>query len=308
MRKKHILVLVGLIVVAVLVVAGWYLHRTNIPILEPRGPIAEKERNLILFASGLSLVVVLPVFSMAIYIAWKYRESNTDAKYTPDFDHSRAAETTWWLIPTVLISILSVVAWNSSHTLDPYRPLVSNVPPLDVQVVALDWKWLFIYPNQDVASVNRLEIPVNTPIAFEITSDAPMNSFWIPQLSGQIYAMPGMSTQLHLAASKLGDYNGYSANISGVGFSGMTFVTQATSQTSFNAWVQHTKHVPAVLSQAAYTNLARPSQDNPVSYYSAVNRNLYTAIIAKYMIPADCHQAGSWANNPVLQSMSGMSM
>src|SRR5580700_6543193 len=146
MRKKHILVLVGLIVVAVLVVAGWYLHHTNIPILEPRGPIAEKERNLILFAAGLSLVVVLPVFSMAIYIAWKYRESNTDAKYTPDFDHSRAAETTWWLIPTVLISILSVVAWNSSHTLDPYRPLVSNVPPLDVQVVALDWKWLFIYP------------------------------------------------------------------------------------------------------------------------------------------------------------------
>jgi cytochrome o ubiquinol oxidase subunit 2 len=313
MRKRRKFIALALVVLAILVVAGWYLHRTNIPLLEPRGPIAEKERNLILFAAGLSLFVVIPVFSMAIFIAWKYRESNTEATYSPDFDRSRVAEAIWWIIPSVLITILSVVAWNSSHTLDPYRPLSSKVPPLNVEVVALDWKWLFIYPNQDIASVNQLEIPVNTPISFEITSDAPMNSFWIPQLSGQIYAMPGMSTQLHLLASKAGSYNGYSANISGVGFAGMNFKTDAVSQSQFNEWMRTTSHQPNQLNLAAYNQLVRPTQDNPVSYYSSVDNNLYTTVINKYMLPPSYSQKSntSMTNNNangLMYNMSGMSM
>lgn len=282
------------------------------PLLEPRGPVAEKERNLILFAAGLSLFVVIPVFSMAIFIAWKYRESNEKAIYQPEYDHSRIAETLWWVIPGVLITILSVVAWNSSHTLDPYRPLASKVKPLNVQVVALDWKWLFIYPQQGIASVNRLEIPVNTPINFEITSDAPMNSFWIPQLGGQIYAMPGMSTQLHLAASKMGSYNGYSANISGVGFAGMHFKTDAVSNAQFDDWVYQNAWAPSHLTLAAYTRLSKPSLNNPVSYYSVVNRNLYDTIVEKYMAPASSTKnSGSATNNNTSEStdsMSGMSM
>lgn len=310
MRRRRFIVL-GLVLVAILIVAGWYLHRTNIPLLEPRGPIAEKERNLILFAAALSLVVVIPVFSMAIFIAWKYRESNTEAKYMPEFDHSPTLETAWWVIPGVLITILSVVAWNSSHALDPYRPLASNVAPLNVEVVALDWKWLFIYPQQNIASVNRLEIPVNTPIAFQITSDAPMNSFWIPQLSGQIYAMPGMSTQLHMAASKSGVYNGYSANISGVGFAGMTFKTVATTQGQFVDWAQAAHQERNQLSLAAYKQLARPSEYNPTTYYSSVEQNLYTTIIAKYLVPNYSQKSSNSTNdnvNALMQNMSGMAM
>jgi cytochrome o ubiquinol oxidase subunit 2 len=316
MRRRRKLLVLGSVILVILIVAGWYLHRTNIPLLEPRGPIAEKERNLMLFAAALSLVVVLPVFSIAIYIAWKYREGNTGAKYSPEFDHSRLFESIWWLIPTVLIGILSVVAWNSSHTLDPYRPLASSVQPITVDVVALDWKWLFIYPQQEVASVNQLEIPVNTPIDFNITSDAPMNSFWIPQLSGQIYAMPGMSTQLHLSASKAGIYNGYSANISGVGFAGMTFKTNAVSTTQFNYWTYNANWTPKHLTMAAYNQLAKPSENNPVSYYSSVDRNLYTNVIDKYMEPADVSPGSSTSGlgaksntgGQMMYNMSGMSM
>jgi cytochrome o ubiquinol oxidase subunit 2 len=311
MRKRQKFITLALVALAILVVAGWYLHRTNIPLLEPRGPIAEKERNLIIFAAILSLFVVVPVFSMTIFIAWKYRESNTKATYSPEFDKSRVFETIWWVLPTVLITILSVVAWNSSHALDPYKPLVSSVQPIDVQVVALDWKWLFIYPQQNIASVNLLEIPVNTPINFEITSDAPMNSFWIPQLSGQIYAMPGMSTQLHLAASKPGAYNGYSSNISGIGFAGMTFTTAATSPADFSNWVGKTDRETSHLTLASYKQLAKPSEDNPARSYSGVDRNLYTTIINKYNVPSNSMKGGSSATNnnaKAMTNMSGMSM
>src|SRR5580700_9838221 len=197
MNKKFRVTALIVVILGFLSVAGWYLHHTNIPVLEPKGPVGLQERNLLFFGAALSLVVVIPVFTMLFFITWKYREGNTKAKYSPDFDHSRIAETIWWLIPAVLITILSVVGWNSSHTLDPYRPLSSKTPQMTIQVVALDWKWLFIYPQQHIATVNMVQFPKNTPINFEITSDSVMNSFWIPQLGGQIYSMPGMSTQLH---------------------------------------------------------------------------------------------------------------
>ena len=265
--------------------AAWYLHGTTIAVLDPKGPVALQERNLIMLAGILSLIVVIPVFALTFGFAWRYREGNTKAKYSPELDHSRVAETIWWLIPSALILTLSIVAWNSSHQLDPFKPLASSTPPITIQVVALDWKWLFIYPQQHIATVNFFQFPKQTPVNFEVTSDAPMNSFWIPQLGGQIYAMPGMSTQLHLMASENGSFNGSSANISGSGFAGMTFTATSSSQVDFNRWVDSVRRSPSSLTAAAYSKLAQPSTSNAVAYYAADDAGLYDSVINKYMLP-----------------------
>ncbi len=265
------------------------------PVLEPRGTIGQKEQHLMLFALTLSLIVVIPVFILLFAFAWRYRAGNAKAKYSPELDGSRIAETIWWLIPSALILILSVVTWRSSHQLDPYQPLASSTKPLTIQVVSLDWKWLFIYPEQHVASVNYVALPVDTPVTFELTSDSVMNSFWIPQLGGQMYTMPGMITQLHLQASSAGDYNGSSANISGKGFAGMTFMARATSKDSFKMWVKSAQQAPNKLTGATYASLAQPSQNNLPAYYSAVDPALYDTIIMKYMMPmaASAERAGT---------------
>lgn len=285
-NKKLKIIIFTLLALIFLTVAYGYFKRVNVPVLEPRGTIGEQQRNLILFALGLSLIVVIPVYVMLFSFAWRYREGNKKrAKYSPELAGSRLAEAIWWLIPGILITILSVAAWNSSHALDPYRPLNSSAKPLKIQVVALQWKWLFIYPDQHVASVNWFEFPVNTPLNFEVTADAPMNSFWIPQLGGQIYAMPGMSTQLHLAADKVGDYHGSSANISGDGFARMTFTARADSQAAFGAWVKRAGHSPERLNWAAYQALAKPGI-SPVVYYSSPQTDLYDLIVMKYVVPS----------------------
>ncbi len=305
MNKKLKIILPAVVIVGFLSVAVWYLRRTTIPILEPKGPVGLQERNLLLFALALSLFVIIPVFSLLFFIAWKYRESNESARYSPDFDHSRIIETIWWLIPSAMIGVLSVVAWNSSHSLDPYKALNSKTPQMTIQVVALDWKWLFIYPQQHIASVNLVQFPKDTPIDFQITSDSVMNSFWIPQLGGQIYSMPGMSGQLHLMASQYGSFNGLSANISGAGFSGMTFVARSSSEKDFVAWAHHASRSQNKLSLAAYNNLDRPSQNNPVAYYSSPKDNLYGTILAKYDGPGTS-MSGMYTGGKT--SMSGMGM
>lgn len=298
-RKSRIAVGV-LVVFGVVALLVWYLHGRNIAVLNPAGLVAQKERNLIFIGLGLSAIVVIPVYIMAVSIAWKYRESNTKATYKPDWDHSRLYESIWWGIPIAIIAVLSFITWQSAHELDPFKPLDSKVQPLNVDVVALDWKWLFIYPNQNIASVNLLGIPQNTPINFDITSDTVMNSFWIPNLGGQIYAMPGMSTQLHLIANKIGTFNGSSANISGSGFAGMAFRARSMSDLGFEAWVHTAQSSPAQLTMNNYAKLARPSQYNPVTYYSSVANNLYNTTVVKYMVPAN-QSAGSMV-------MSGGSM
>jgi cytochrome o ubiquinol oxidase subunit II len=285
MSKKSKVLYLVLLALGFALLAGWYLRHTSIPVLEPRGPIAQKERQLIIIALLLSLIVVIPVFSLLGIFAWKYRESNTKAKYSPNLDHSRIAETIWWLIPSALILAIAVITWNSSHQLDPFKPLNSSTQPITIQVVALDWKWLFIYPQQNIATVNLVQFPSQTPVDFEITADAPMNSFWIPQLSGQIYAMPGMSTQLHLMANTDGSFHGSSANISGQGFAGMAFIAKASSPDDFKRWVSSVKRSPSHLSQDAYAKLAAPSQSNPVAYYASSAAGLYDNVIIKYMGP-----------------------
>ncbi|HEX7259876.1 MAG TPA: ubiquinol oxidase subunit II [Candidatus Saccharimonadia bacterium] len=264
-----------------------FLAAHPVAVLDPRGLIASEQRNLIVVTTLLMLLIVVPVFGMTFGIAWKYRAGNTKARYTPDWDHSRVAETLWWGIPSVIIVILAVITWKSSHDLDPFKPLISPNKPVTIQVVALPWKWLFIYPDQNIATVNYVQFPENTPIHFVITADAPMNSFWIPQLGGQIYAMPGMSTQLHLMASEVGSYAGSSANLSGAGFANMRFEAKATTQVAFDDWVAATKKSPLHLGATDYNQLAQPSKRDDVAYYGIASNELYDSIIMKYMLPAD---------------------
>lgn len=287
MRIKRKIFFPVVLVCLLVLVLGIYLHSRNIAVLSPAGQIGEQERKLIMLCLYLSSIVVIPVFALTIFISVKYREGNRKAKYSPDFDHSNLLEAVWWAIPIVIIGILSVVTWNSSHSLDPYRAIDTNVKQMDIQVVALDWKWLFIYPGQGVASVNRVELPLDTPVDFHITSDTVMNSFWIPSLGGQIYAMPGMATQLHLIASKPGTYYGSSANISGKGFAGMNFDAYAVSRQSFNAWIGSLKRYPVKLTESEYNKLAQPSTYTPVAYYSHATPDMFASIIDKYNMPVD---------------------
>lgn len=283
MRKQ--LVAFGLVTLAVVMAAGLFLHGKNIQVLNSKGPIAAREKNLMIATVFLSLFVIVPVYIMTFYIAWKYRADNKPAKYEPDWDHSFKAELAWWAIPGVIILALSVVTWRSAHSLDPARALAdSPAPALNVQVVALDWKWLFIYPNQHVASVNLAEVPVNTPLNLEITADAPMNSFWVPQLGGQIYAMPGMATQLHLMANQTGDYRGSSANISGAGFAGMDFTVRSVSPTAFAAWTSQARGTKAKLTAQTYAQLLKPSQNNVFATYKLQDSGLFDQVINKYMM------------------------
>ncbi|MGH8181123.1 MAG: ubiquinol oxidase subunit II [Steroidobacteraceae bacterium] len=250
-------------------------------VLDPRGPIGLQERSIILTATVLMLIVVVPVIALILIFAWRYRASNEKAEYRPDWAHSSSIEAVVWLIPCIIIAALGVITWRSSHSLDPYRPLASKVKPIRIDAVALDWKWLFIYPDQKVATVNEVAFPANVPVEFHITSATVMNAFFIPQLGSQIYAMAGMQTQLHLLASDPGTYQGLSSNYSGDGFSGMTFKAIAEpSRQAFEAWLAKVKASRHALAATDYEHLARPSESNPVAYYSQVQPGLFADIVA----------------------------
>ncbi len=262
-----------------------FAHANDVAVFAPKGVIALQERNLIITTTILMLIVVIPVFALMFFFTWKYRATNKHAKYTPDWASNETLEAIWWAIPGVIILVLAVITWKSTHELDPYKPLRSDVKPITIQVVALDWKWLFIYPEQRIATVNLVEFPLGTPINFEITADAPMNSFWIPELGGQIYAMPGMKTQLHLMASDVGIYSGTSANFSGPGFSDMKFAAKSVSQSEFLEWAYAVKTASSTLTYDAYIRLSAPSKNNAVSLYSSVDDGLYDKIVMKFTAP-----------------------
>lgn len=257
----------------------------NVAVLNTKGIIAKKESDLMITATWLMLLVVVPVIIFTIVIAWRYREGNTRAKYEPDWDFHGGIEAIWWTVPFVIITILAVMTWKSSHDLDPYRSLQSEKKPLVIQVVALQWKWLFIYPEQKIATVNFCQIPKDTPIHFELTSEAPMNSFWVPQLGGQIYAMPGMKTQLYLMADEEGSYSGCSANISGFGFASMNFIVKANSQEEFQQWVQMMQKSPHALERETYDALVKPSEKVLVDAYVLKDDQLFDWSIMHYMMP-----------------------
>src|SRR3989344_605863 len=261
----------------------------NFALFNPKGWIASEQKELIITATMLMLMAVIPVLVITFVFAWKYRAGN-NAKYAPTFDHSRLLQFTWWTALCAIIVVLSVIAWKSSYALDPRKTLKSNIKPITIQVVALEWKWLFIYPEQNIATVNFMQFPEDTPINFEITADAPMNSFWIPQLGGQMYAMSGMKTKLHLEASDPGTYRGLSSNISGEGFAGINFTAVASSNADFDTWVRTVKQSSNILNLNEYDKLAEPSKNNPVTLYSFVEDNLLDTIIMKFMMPQEAHK------------------
>jgi len=286
MRKYSKVILASLVVIILTVVIVRYVGSLHIPMLDPKGIVALKERNLMAFTLLFGFFVMIPVFGMTIAIAWRYREGNTKARYTPNVSTNRIAETVWWGIPIVIILILSIVTWVSTKDIDPFKPLDPHAKSMTIKVVALNWKWLFIYPDAgNIATVNYVQFPVNTPVTFELTADAPMNSFWIPQLGGQLYAMPGMITKLNLNATEVGEYKGSSANISGAGFAGMKFIAKASSQHDFDTWVAKTQKAPQQLDHATYAELAKDSTNNPVASYGTTSSDLYDTIVMKYMMP-----------------------
>ncbi len=268
-----------------IVVLALLLGGCKLAILNPQGIVAADETRLLIDATLIMLLIVAPSIALTLYFAWRYN-TKRKAKYTPDWAHSNTLEVVWWGIPCAVVIVLASITWISTHKLDPYRPLQSKQQPLVIQAVALNWKWLFIYPKQGVASVNFVEFPANVPIEFQITSDAPMNSFQITQLAGQIYAMAGMRTQLHLMADHAGDYRGLSTNFSGDGFSGMHFIARASaSQEQFQQWVNSVKQTPQQLSLDVYQQLMLDSENNPVTYYSTVKNGLFDLVVKKYMDP-----------------------
>lgn len=262
-----------------------FIKSHSIPMLEPKGLIAMKERELILTAASLMMIIVVPVLLIALIFAWKYRSANEKTKYLPNWEHDNIAECCWWGIPFLIVAILAVIAYKTCHTLDPFKPIKNGQKPIEIQVVALDWKWLFIYPEQGIASVNFFQIPEKTPINFELTADAPMNSFWIPQLGGQIYAMPAMRSQLHLIANEVGEYRGGAAHISGKGFAGMRFKVKASTKEAFETWVGKMKDSPLSLGTEEYKRLIEPSEYDPVTLYVLTQPDLFDQIIMKYKKP-----------------------
>jgi len=285
MKKAFKIAIVVLLLLGLSAGSVLFIANANIPVLEPKGMVGDKERELIISASLLMLIVVIPVFILTLVFAWKYRESNTKSKHAPDWEHNYIAEYCWWGVPVFIIIILGVVTWRSSHELNPFTPIDNGEKPIMIQVVALDWKWLFLYPEQGIASVNFVQFPKNTPINFEITSDAPMNSFWIPQLGGQIYAMPAMRSKLHLLARETGSFRGVSANISGKGFAGMRFTAISSTQEEFQTWVSNVKASSQKLDMTSYKILMQPSEYHPVEYFILTDSELFEKVLMKYMMP-----------------------
>lgn len=256
---------------------------SDLIVLEPKGPIGEAERVLILQSFGLMLIVVLPVIALSILIPWRYRATNTKATYAPGWAHSNLIEVVVWLVPALIVGALGFLVWTSTHRLDPYKPISSDVPPLEVEAVSMDWKWLFIYPQLGIATLNQLVFPAKTPLSLRITSDTVMTAFFVPQLGSQIYAMAGMETKLNLQADETGKYLGENTQYSGDGFSHMRFDAMATTKADFDRWVEKVKRSPQSLDKVRLAQIEQPSASVPVEHFSSVTPKLFESIIAKYM-------------------------
>ncbi len=260
----------------------------NAVVMSPAGDVAMQQRDLILISTFLMLLIIVPVLTLVVVFARKYRAGNKDARYEPDWDHSTHLELVIWAAPLAIIICLGAVTWVSTHLLDPYRELgrigpgkavAPGVEPLEVEVTALDWKWMFIYPQYNIATVNELVAPVDRPISFKLTSSTVMNSFYIPALAGQIYAMPGMQTRLHAVVNQPGEYKGISAAYSGHGFSGMHFKFRGVDDAAFDQWVEQVRQAPETLDRARYLQLEKPSENVEPMHFASVESGLYTAIV-----------------------------
>ncbi|MEM7208764.1 MAG: ubiquinol oxidase subunit II [Pseudomonadota bacterium] len=251
-------------------------------LFDPKGPIADTQMDLIVITTLIMLVVVVPVTIMGVWFPIRYRSNNTRQEYKPDWEHSNLIEAVVWSIPILIIIVLGTITYFTSYSLDPRKPLESDKPTMVVQVVAMDWKWLFIYPEYEIATVNEMAIPVDVPVEYLVTSDTVMNSFFVPHLGSQIYAMSGMENRVHLVADEEGVYPGFSANYSGFGFSGMKFSAIAKSEVEFDQWVARVKRSANPLDDAALAKLRIKSKDVEPVYFSSVNPLLFSNIIEKF--------------------------
>ena len=263
---------------AALTAVGLPLAGCGEGVLAPRGPIGGAELTILLDATAIMLAVVIPVILLTAAFAWWFRADNTRARYLPTWEYSGRIEMITWSIPTLVIVFLGGIAWISSHDLDPPRAIEAAAAPLEVEVVSLDWKWLFIYPDQAIASVNRLVVPVGVPVRFRLTSASVMNSFFVPELGSQIYTMPGMTTQLNLRADQTGVFKGFSAQFSGDGFSDMRFELAAVPVEQFAIWVEGARARRRQLDPATYATLARPSEAVVPATYAPVAEDLFETI------------------------------
>jgi len=296
MRKKRSLVLVGLSCLCAVTLLGGC---SSVLLFDPKGPIGEVQRFVIIAAIVLMLIVIIPVSIMTFWFPRKYRASNTESTYMPKWSHSATIEFFMWAVPMVIVAVLAILAWTTTHSLDPYRPIPSTEKPITIEAVCLDWKWLFIYPEHDIATVNQITFPVNVPVSFKITSDTVMASFFIPQLGSQIYAMAGMQTRLHLLANEPGSYAGHNQQFTGTGYADMHFKANAVPREEFQSWVQQVRQSPEKLDLGRYEELAKPSVGyHPVTYFSSVKPGLFEHILRKYN-PTHSKHPGPMSRGPV---------
>lgn len=283
MNWKFKIVIIALVIIELILLGSLLFGPVNFQLLNTKGSIARQERDLFLIATFLMVLIIGPVLFAVFAIARKYREGNKTVSRENKLRKNKFIEILFWTVPTATILIIGFMTFKGTHALDPYKPISSQQKPIRIQVVALQWRWLFIYPEEGIATINYLQFPEDTPVNFELTSDAPMNSFWIPSLAGQIYAMTGMSTKLHVIADEIGDYPGNAAEINGTGFSKMKFMARASTLKDYEQWLHETRLSPKVLTLEEYERLVGPSKDSSTVLYSSVEDDLYNKIIKKYM-------------------------
>lgn len=280
-RKTFALMSLGLLGLGLTI--AMLLQGTDIKLFNPKGVIAEQQLNLIIFSVALLLTAAVPTLILLYAFAWKYRDTGDESSYDPEARHGRLLVFSIWAIPSVFMLALGLVMWPSTHKLEPKKTIESNVKPITIQVVAMRWKWLFIYPEHNIATVNYVQIPVGTSVQFDLSADeAPMSSFWVPHLGGQLYAMTGHVNRLNLMAEQPGEYPGSSAEINGRGFAGMKFTTKATTKAEFDEWVKEMKASSAPLDSDQYEKILKPSENAPIAFFSPVEADLYAKILMKY--------------------------
>jgi cytochrome o ubiquinol oxidase subunit II len=271
--------------------AAMLMSSCNEGVLDPHGPVGKAERVVLYNSTAIMLAVVIPVILLTLAFAWWFRAGNSQARYRPDWEYSGRIEMIIWSIPALVILFLGGIAWTGSHDLDPPVPLTDSTKPLDIEVISLDWRWLFIYPHEGIASLNRLVVPAGVPLRFRLTSTTVMNSFFVPQLGSQIYAMPNMVTRLNLEADQLGTFEGLSAQFSGDGFSDMRFDLVSTEAETFKAWVNSTKAQGGVLDAMTFEELVKPARADQAQTYALVSDGLFDRISSGH-VAADSPQRG----------------
>jgi len=273
----------GRAALAILLIAP--LTGCNRGILDPVGPIAAQEKQLLINSTAIMLAIIIPTMLATIAFAWWFRRGNAKATYRPDWEYSGAIEMVVWAIPALTIMLLGGITWIGSHDLEPSKPLPSKSAPLKIEVVSLDWKWLFIYPDQGIASVNQLVVPAGTPVSYRLTSATVWNAFFVPQMGSMIYTMPRMTTRLNLQADRQGVFDGLSSHFSGDGFPGMQFKVQALPADQFAMWAQGSRGQGAALDGRGYAELSKPSSYVKPMTYGAVAPGLFDSIVANRPLP-----------------------